>query len=447
MNSKMYYSKKSEIEVIVISAEETAGMQTTDNTHKFAKIEFSETIFFPGGGGQPCDIGTVSNKKYGGNFEGRIIEIIKERAGLEGSRIIHKVEITSGTLHDITQGTKIFLKVDAERRAQLMAMHTGEHILFKALQKNLCRQNAMDDCEIILEKIDLSEKESRIFVTCQSLSWENLFEAERTANIIINYNLRVITREITKDEALRIPELRIKKDRIHSNTIRVVEIEGFDMSACTGLHTETTGEIETIIITGLSKTGGSGPGNHTAKAQDKYEIRFKVGPVAQEELFRMAQTARQSAAIFPTAVSDVPKLILGMKKDIDLLKKKAKELSAQAAQKTEETAIGSITLCHAIVDYADKKQLVDRAGAMAAENKIVLFINRTEEKAEALLIVPETISNSMGIKASELIKLTVVVGGKGGGRDNFASGSIPLDKCQEFLEIVKRTLREKTQHS
>jgi alanyl-tRNA synthetase len=115
-------------------------------------------------------------------------------------------------------------------------MHTGEHILYKSIETFLP--------EITLEKIHLGEQESSLFIHAERLDWDILLDVEQLANKIIKDNLPITMEEYSKSDAGNIIGLRIKSEKIKSEKVRVVTIQGFDNSACTGIHLPFTGMVE-----------------------------------------------------------------------------------------------------------------------------------------------------------------------------------------------------------
>jgi len=240
-------------------------------SNDYLLIELDNTIFYPGGGGQPCDTGTIESD----SFKGDVVEVY-----IEQDKIIQRVKPKKG---NIKQGDKIVIKINKERRTKLIQMHTGEHIFYKAIEM------ALKDSK--LDKIHLGVEESSIFIKTDKLTWEDLFKAEELANKIIEEDRSLIEKQYTKQEAIDLGKLRIKPDRIKSDKVRVVEVKDFDYSACTGLHCESSGQVGNILITKFSFNKGS------------WEIRFKVN--VKKELFELARITRQSASLLETDVDNV----------------------------------------------------------------------------------------------------------------------------------------------
>ena len=195
----------------------------------FLLIELDDTIFYPGGGGQPHDTGAIVS----GNFKGEVTEVSKK-----DDTIVHKTNVLSG---EVKIGDKLLLKINQNRRIKLIKMHSGEHILFKVLETVLG--------EVKLVKIDLDEIESSLFIDTKEVTWDKLFIVEELTNKIINENRDLVSTIYSKEDAVNLGKLRIKPERIKSNQVRVIEVEGFDWSACAGIHAPNSKYIGNLLIT------------------------------------------------------------------------------------------------------------------------------------------------------------------------------------------------------
>jgi alanyl-tRNA synthetase len=372
------------------------------NENSLLEIVLDETIFYPGGGGQPCDTGFIRTD----SFEGEVVEVADE------GRIIHRVKPLWGTLK---QGDKVSLSLDRERRLSLVRMHTGEHILFKSLQTVLG--------EITLDKINLDVDESSLFIFAKSVVWDSLFKAEELANKIIKEDRPVIHKEYNKEDAVVMQKLRIKPERIASDTVRVVEVEGFDFSACTGTHAASTGLVGNLLITKFGFVKGS------------WEIRFKAN--LKDEFFDYAKVARKAATILNTDIVNVIPSIERLKQEALEYKEKFRNLSFKFLDNYSEEKIGSITLITNIVEDIEKKQLVDKAASLIEEKTIVLFVNRAEGRATILI----SISPDLKINAPELLNRIISdIGGKGGGKDSSAMGSVDEKHADSIIEKAKHII-------
>ncbi len=183
---------------------------SVDFKDSFVLIEFSDSIFYPGGGGQPKDTGTITLD--GEDFE--VVDIIKQ-----DSKILHKIKLPSGSNINFTKGEDVELRINKNRRKQLVRMHTGEHIFMGSLIKNIPA--------IAVEKIQLNENESSLFIippNNKEITWQDIFKAEEITNNIIQQNRNVLIHLVNKEEVqTKFPNARIKLERIKSNSVELLK--------------------------------------------------------------------------------------------------------------------------------------------------------------------------------------------------------------------------------
>ena len=255
--------------------EDKSIVKSIEKKDNFLLIELDDTIFYPGGGGQPYDTGIIKTD----SFNGDVVKVYREHG-----KIIHKVKPRQGTLQ---KNDSVTIKIDEDRRIKLVRMHTGEHVLFKALEIILGK--------VTLKKIDLDEKESSLFINTKKLTWDDLFKAEEMVNAIIEEDKPMIEKNYTKEEAIKLGKLRIKPERIRSDTVRVVEVENFDWSACTGIHAKTTGFVGNLLITKFNFVKGS------------WEVRYKTN--VKKSLYDLAKITRKAATLLGTDTDNILKSI------------------------------------------------------------------------------------------------------------------------------------------
>jgi len=384
--------------------EKNANVTNIEEKDGFVLVELDDTIFYPAGGGQPCDTGIMKNNY----FEGKVVDVSKKN-----NKIIHKVKIIDGTLKindNVTCGHSV------KKRLSLVRMHSGEHVFMGALLKTIK--------DIKVNKVRLDEDESSLFVICENLTWEKIFEAEKLANKIIKENRDIIVKEVTKEEAAKIPGLRIKLDRIKDEKIRIVEVKDHDISACAGTHALKTDFIGNFLVTKFNLVKGV------------YEIRFKTN--VSNEFFDYANIARKTASIIKKDVNEVPEFIENLIKDNERKTKKLRELSANLVKEFKEEKISEINFVYNIFDEVEKKQLIDQAALLKKEKTVVCFLNKLGDNAQIIIVASE----DSGFKANELLKdVMEKFNGKGGGRDNFAMGSIKVNFSEKALETFKELVK------
>lgn len=184
-------------------------------------VVLDRTAFYPEGGGQPGDTGTLGGA--------RVLDT-QERGG----EIIHLCA------SPLAPGSCIRGAVDWARRFDFMQQHTGEHIVSGLACRRTGAQNVGFHMGAQTVTVDLS----------RPIGWEELLEIEREANEIVWRNERVLERYPTEEE-LKTLEFRSKKE-LHG-WVRLIEIPGADLCACCGLHVAATGAVGLIQILSVQK--------------------------------------------------------------------------------------------------------------------------------------------------------------------------------------------------
>ncbi|MDJ0778439.1 MAG: alanyl-tRNA editing protein [Gammaproteobacteria bacterium] len=198
-------------------------------------VLLAETIFYPLGGGQPGDSGTLS-------IGGRDYRVVDTRFAEDRVDILHLLE--DGDTAGIEIGAPVEMTLDWERRHRLMRMHTSMHLV----------------CSLISAQATggaVGETESRIDFDLQG---QVVDKEQLTAelNALVARALPVSSGAITDEELDRQPELvrtmSVQPPRGHG-TVRTITIEDTDYQPCGGTHVRNTAEIGELLVTSLKNKG------------------------------------------------------------------------------------------------------------------------------------------------------------------------------------------------
>jgi len=201
-------------------------------------IVLDGTYFYPEGGGQPADHGTIE-------WDGG-------QAAVDGARknhgdVRHQVKEVEGDLPD--PGTTVTGQVDEDRRDRLTRMHTAQHVVSRVV---------LDEYGATTAGNQVSPDRSRIDFEPVSFDDDDLELIQRRSNEAIeqDYQVRKENRPRDRVEA-NVDEGRALLDLIPDSVdpLRVVEIEEFDMCPCGGTHVTSLGEIGRVEITDLTSKG------------------------------------------------------------------------------------------------------------------------------------------------------------------------------------------------
>jgi alanyl-tRNA synthetase len=189
-------------------------------------VILDQTAFYPRGGGQEPDTGVLGRIN--------VIETIKQ-----GGVIIHKLQTKS----DFVEGQTIDGIVNDRRRESITKHHTATHILNSSARSTL-------GSWVWQNSAFKEEGYGRLDITHHSaLNKEEIWEIERKANYIVQQNLPVVINTYSRGNAEQYYTFRIYQGGVvPSNSVRIVNINNWDIEACGGTHVRNTGDIGIIKI-------------------------------------------------------------------------------------------------------------------------------------------------------------------------------------------------------
>ena len=179
-------------------------------------VTLDRTAFYPEGGGQPADRGTLG---------GADVLDVHEKGG----QVVHRL------FAPLTEGETVTGNVDLDRRLEMSQQHTGEHILSGTL-------HAMFGAENVGFHIG---QDYLTMDTSVPISDEGLAEAEARANRVIWQNVPVEAVWHTKEE---LADLTYRSKKELEGPVRIVTVPGADCCACCGTHVERTGQVGMVKI-------------------------------------------------------------------------------------------------------------------------------------------------------------------------------------------------------
>ena len=230
------------------------------------KLALDGTVFYPEGGGQPADHGTLTLP------DGARLTVtdVHEQGGV----IWHRVDALPDTA---APGTAVTGRIDWAWRFDKMQQHTGEHILSGILHQMFGAENVGFHIGSDAVRMD----------TSVPISAEGLREAELAANRIVWQNVPVLITYPTREELARMT-YRSKKEI--EGQVRIVTIPGADICACCGTHTAATGAVGQIKIL----------------AAENYKGGVRLSIVCGERALLAAQAMRQRQADIGALLSAKP---------------------------------------------------------------------------------------------------------------------------------------------
>jgi len=397
LTERLYYSDSHLIEF------EAKVIDVTERVSGWAAVILDQTAFYPTGGGQPSDTGTLNSQ--------RVVECIDD--GERG--VLHVVQGVTPSRGSVVKG-----RIDWARRLDHIQQHTGQHILSQSFEKLF---NAPTKSFRVLDQ------SSEIDLEINNPTTELIERAVELANNVIWEDRSITIRNVTADEAANLP---LRKEPARSGDLRLIEIEGFDLSPCGGTHAVRTGEVGMIAV------------RTWERAKGLTRIEFVAGTRALADYRRANASARAIATLFSTSRDDAPQLAAAMVEDNKELQKRVRVLEDIAAGVEAENLLSEnqsegTRIIARVFDSRDAESLKKLAHALIGHpNIITLLGSRDRDTARLVFARSADASGDM----SELMRQACeMIDGRGGGRPDMAQGGgKQIDKLDSAIAMVQDRL-------
>jgi len=348
------------------------------------------TAFYPEGGGQPGDRGTLGGVK---------VTDTQERGG----DVLH-------VLAQALQPGEVAAEIDWARRFDHMQQHHGQHLLSAAFDKlgaptvsfHLGERTCTIDLDAPPAKVDGAR-------------------AEAIANESIWRDLPVVARDFTGEERARLP---LRKEPVKGD--RVVLVDGVDASPCGGTHPARTGEVGSVAVLKTQKWGDG-----------RSRVEFVCGGRVVRLLREATDTLAAAAEALKTAPAEVAQAAARI------------ALESQARRKTADALLEELAQLEAARLKAQGSPVIGKLGrgaafvravaqAIAQDGGTALLAAVEDGRAHLVFARPKGVA---GPGMAALLKDALgVLGGKGGGGPDFAQGSGAPEKVDDALALAAHRL-------
>src|ERR1041385_2506932 len=254
-------------------------------------VVLDRTAFYPTGGGQPNDTGTLG--------DARVVDCIDD----EEDGVLHVIQGPTPEIGDTIHG-----KIDWLRRLDHIQQHTGQHILSAAFVKLF---------DAPTKSFRVLEHECEIDIELDNPSDERIERAIDLANQIIWESRPIGIRQVTSAEAAALP---LRKEPAREGKLRVIEIDDFDLTPCGGTHAKSTGEVGIIVVRSWERAKGL------------TRIQFMAGIHVLRDYRKANRTASDVATLFSAGREDSPALVAKLIDEHKQLARRVRELEQIACR-------------------------------------------------------------------------------------------------------------------
>jgi alanyl-tRNA synthetase len=355
------------------------------------------TAFYPEGGGQLPDRGTLTIA--GSTFDVTDVQV-------DDSGEIHHV--LPAEPHDIVEGRTALGSIDIARRRDHMSQHTGQHMLSAAL---------IDVAGAETVSARLGSESSTIDVASPSLDDALVAKAEDLVNDVVLADRNVTSLFPTPEELRRLPLRRPPK--VEEN-VRLIDIDGFDLSPCGGTHCTRTGQVGFVRITGVERYKGG------------CRITFLAGRRTLDDARKKEAVLRELCRSFTCGPFDVPTAVGKLRAELraknDLFGTARGELVGLLSERllaAHPKAENGPTRIAVMRNGEDLGGLRALASALARRPDVIAMAASKDEGSGDWLLVVERGADVSSFDAGKWLKAKAgELGGRGGGRSERAEGRL-----------------------
>ena len=348
-------------------------------------VVLQQTCFYPEGGGQPFDTGTIAG-----------VAVLAVQTRADGA-VVHTLaqSLPAGTLH-------VTASIDWSRRFDHMQQHSGQHIL---------SQSFLEIAGAATAGFHLSAQRVTIDLMQAAFSAQQLAQVEQLANRIVQSNLPV---HVSFPGPAELAALQLRKVPEVNAPLRVVAIGDFDRTACAGTHVAHSAEVALIKIIKVERSKGG------------QRVEFCCGQRALEDYQRKHATVSRAAAALSCAPADVDGLL---EQQLAAQQQLAKQLRAardellqhECALLLSQAAAGSgrRVVCRAWQARAPE-ELRELARLLAAQPGALVLLGSAGEQARVVLACAADVALDMRPLLAGLLQQ--LGGERGGGQQRLAQG-------------------------
>ncbi|WP_426417378.1 alanine--tRNA ligase [Aestuariirhabdus sp. LZHN29] len=364
-------------------------------------VVLNQTPFYAESGGQVGDQGELV---WNG---GRLVVRDTQK---EGDNHVHLGEVVEG---ELKTGVSLTAKVTAESRDATRCNHSATHLLHAALRQvlgdHVTQKGSLVDDERL--RFDFSHFES--------VKPEQLREIERIVNEQIRANTVVETCVTDMDSARELGAMALFGEK-YGDSVRVLTMgqDRFSVELCGGTHVERTGDIGSLVITAEA---GIAAGVRRIEAVTA-EAAGQWSECSEVVIAQLCAQLKGSREALPEKVQQLQDRNRHLERELDQLKQKlasakGSDLAADAIE------VAGIKLLAENLDGVDPKSLRDMVDQLKNKLGSGVVLLATAAEGKVSLAAGVTKDLTARIKAGDLLKMVASqVGGKGGGRPDFAQG-------------------------
>lgn len=370
-----------------------ATVQSCECIDGFYNVVLNQTAFFPEGGGQAADSGTLNG-----------VNVVDVQ--IKDDIIIHKTE------SPLPIGEEVQGRIDWDLRFSRMQSHAGEHIVSGVVHSLFGYSNVGFHMSETVMTVDFSGP----------LSQEDIEKVELESNLAVYANVPIFATYPTKEE---LAEIDYRSKIEPRDGIRLINIQGVDCCACCAPHPSRTGEIGLIkIIDSCPRKKGT-------------RIEMVAGINAFKDYAQLHSANKSVMGMLSAARDNVKEAVSKQKDLIQTLRNENQTMSKKLAFYELEPTVKN-DCAYAITENQTYDDLIYCANSLI-ESGIKKCILLSQTDSENYIYVISSVKNDVKPMVSYL---NTAFNGKGGGRDTHAQGKIVAPSQDSIKPVVEEILND-----
>ena len=364
-------------------------------------VVLEQTPFYLEAGGQVSDTGRL----LADGVDAAVDDVVRLQPDWPR---MHVTAVREGALR---AGDEVTAEVDAARRDDIRRNHTATHLLHAALRAVVGRHVRQAGSLVAPDRLrfDITHHEP--------VAPEQLREIERLVSGHVFGNVAVETEERSTEEAIAAGAMALFGEK-YGDRVRVVTVPGFSVELCGGTHCRATGDIGPFVIT---HEGGVAAGVRRLEAVTgaaAVRLLQQRGDALGDLLHLLGTTAEHAVSTVRKLQADARRLA----RDVERLKVEAAAGTAQERLRSDEALeVAGVKLVTRQVQALDPQALRTLADSLRDRVGSGVVVLAADNDGKVALIVAVTPDLTDRVHAGQMVKaLAPIIGGRGGGRADFA---------------------------
>ncbi|MDD4200130.1 MAG: alanyl-tRNA editing protein [Eubacteriales bacterium] len=399
-------------------------------------VYLCSTAFFPEGGGQSCDIGSLAPAGEDTDRSAALYKITDVQE--DGDDIVHKIVCDDGSTFELKAGDKVHCTLDWDRRFDNMQRHCGEHILSGIFYRECGGVNRGFHMGQDYMTVDISLEDKPTnpeMEKPEEITWELAKHCELLANRVIWSDAPVkVFRYDNREDAENMP---LRKNLALDEDISIVCIgspeNAADCVACCGTHPQTAGQVGLIKLYKVEKYKGM------------FRIYFEAGKRALMDYSKKHDILTDLSNSYSSSIEDFPEKIRGQEEKLADVKNQLFHIKKAFIENECNKLNDLLTEAEesSVLVYPLENLSLDDAFNMSKE-----YMGKSACKGKLILLysVPDTsyiLVSDGEIKCGPLVKeYANFYGGKGGGNDISARAIFKTsDDASLFADLLGKHLK------